>query len=231
MKTLKQNPTAVPGRPEAHNTALSQSVTRRRRPIRHVAVCAVLLQFLASTRAAEVPPVQEPGNKSAQVPPPEHLVQGREMERYKAFARQADLPSMAVTTNVLIEVGGSLKLDVTRVTQLSVRDKEALARQLSVPVGVVDRVVQRVATNSLPSTDQLVQELHTAVVDYKFLQIEWERFHPPAEGQQIKSNALSALQDGDLAKAWELYDGLGRPEPPGIAKPAPPTNLRIVGGQ
>lgn len=152
------------------------------------------------------------------------------MQRYKAFVRQADLPLIQITTNDLIEVGGVVEMDVTRLAQLSFQEKEALARQFSVPVGVIDNLVERVASNSSPAAGQFVQELRTAVIDYKFLQIEWDRFHPPTEGQQTKSNALAALQAGDLAKAWELYDGLARPGAPAIARPAPPTNLRVVVG-
>ena len=101
------------------------------------------------------------------------------MERYKAFARQAELPPITVATNVLIEVGGVVKMDVTRLAQISAREKEALAGQFSVPVGVIDKLVQRVASNSPPAADQLAQELRTAVIDYRFLQIEWDRYHPP----------------------------------------------------
>jgi hypothetical protein len=52
------------------------------------------------------------------------------------------------------------------------------------------------------------------------LQGEWGRYHPPAESQKVKADALAALQAGDISKAWELYDGLERP--------APPSNLRII---
>jgi hypothetical protein len=152
------------------------------------------------------------------------------MKRYQAFVRQAGLPLITVTTNVLIEVGGVVKIDVTALAQISVQEKEALAGQFSVPVGVIDTLVERLASNSPPAADQLVQELRTAVIDYKFLQIEWDRYHPPTESQQTKSNALAALQAGDLAQAWELYDGLARPGAPVITRPAPPTNLRVVLG-
>jgi hypothetical protein len=230
MKTMKQNSVAVLRRPEARDSGWDRRVTRRRLAVVCLAIYAVLPRCLAPARAADVPPVGGPNNPSARAQQPGNRVQGREMQRYKAFVRQADLPFMRVTNDVLIEVGGAVRLDATRLTQLSARDKEALAKLFSVPAGVVERVVQRAATNSLPSADHLVTELRTAVVDYRFLEGEWERFHPPAEGQQIRSNALSALQNGDIAKAWELYDGLSRPEPPVVAKPAPPTNLRAIVG-
>jgi hypothetical protein len=142
------------------------------------------------------------------------------MERYKAFARQTELPLISVTSNTLIEVGGTVKTEVARMAQLSIRKKEALAGQFGVPVGVIEKLAPCVTNSSSPGADQLVQELRTAVIDYRFLQIEWDRYHAPVEGQQAKSNALAALQAGDLDRAWELYDAL--------RKPLPPANLRIV---
>ena len=188
------------------------------------------MQCLTPARAGDVLPVGEPDRQPTQDQKPTYVPQGCQMNRYKAFARQTELPAITVATNVLIEVGGVASIDVARLAQLSTREKEALAAQFSVPVGVIDKLVQRLAGNPGPAADQIAQQLRTAVIDYKFLQIEWDRYHPPIEGQQTKSNALVALQGGDLAKAWELYDGLGRPEPPAAARPAPPTNLRVVVG-
>jgi hypothetical protein len=73
---------------------------------------------------------------------------------------------------------------------------------------------------TLPDVTQLAQDLRTAAVDYRFLQGEWQRYNPPAEGGIIKTHALQALQGGDLGKAWELYDGLPRP--------ASPADLRVI---
>jgi hypothetical protein len=182
---------------------------------------------LASSQAADVPPAGVPDSQPAPSQKQADPVQGRQMQRYKAFVRQASLPPIR-TTNVLIEVSSPVEIDVTRLAQISVQEKEALAGQFSVPVGVIKTLVERIASNSPPTADQFVQELRTTVIDYKFLQIEWDRFHPPAEGQQTKSNALAALQAGDLAQAWDLYDGLARPGAPAITRPVPPTNLRVV---
>jgi hypothetical protein len=121
-----------------------------------------------------------------------------------------------------------VKTDATRLAQLSVREKEALAGQFGVPVAVIDKLVQRVASSSPLAAEQFAQELRTTVVDYRFLQIEWKRYHPPAEGQKTKAAGLEALQAGDISKAWELYDGLRKPQAPAIGAPVPPVNLRIV---
>jgi hypothetical protein len=150
------------------------------------------------------------------------------MERYKAFARQAELPLVTTTNNAMLEVGGMAKTDATRLARLSVGEKESLAGQFGVPVAVIDKLVQRVASSSPLAAEQFAQELRTTVVDYRFLQIEWKRYHPPAEGQKTKAAGLEALQAGDISKAWELYDGLRKPQAPAIGTPAPPVNLRIV---
>ena len=228
MKKMNQNRIAVLRRPGAANSARNQDVTLCRLAVYRLVVCAALLQSLTLGRAADVPPAGKPVSPPTQAQKPADPIQGRQMERYKAFVRQAALPLITVTTNVLIEVGGVVKIDVARLAQLSTQEKEALTGQFSVPVGVIDKLVERVASNSPPAADQLAQELRTAVIDYKFLQIEWDRYHPPTEGQQTRSNALAALQAGDLANAWELYDGLARPGAPAITRPALPTNLRVV---
>ena len=153
------------------------------------------------------------------------------MARYKAFVRQSELPLITTTNNALLEVGGKVKTDTTRLAKLSAPDKEALAGQFGVPVAVIDKLVRRVASGSTPTAGQFAQELRTAVVDYRFLQLEWKRYHPPAEGQKTKAAGLEALQAGDISKAWELYDGLRKPQAPAISAPSAPTGLRIVNQQ
>jgi hypothetical protein len=150
------------------------------------------------------------------------------MQRYKAFARQVELPAITITNHSVLEVGGVMNVDAARLAQLSKREKEALAGQFKVPVAVIDKLMQQLPPSSSPAPEQFAREIRTAVIDYRFLQIEWERYHPPAQGQKAKAAALAALQSGDIGKAWELYDGLSRPQPPSIAAPAPPANLRVV---
>jgi hypothetical protein len=150
------------------------------------------------------------------------------MQRYKAFARQLQLPAIRANNNTLLEVGETAKADVAQLGDLSATEKEKLGKEFEVPVAVINKLVRRAATASPSSQDQFAQELRTAVIDYRFLQIEWGRYHPPAEGQQVKATALEALQVGELTKAWELYDGLRKPQAPAMAAPAPPANLRNV---
>jgi hypothetical protein len=215
--------------PVAASPARKESGTPCRSTFLPLAACAAVMQCLTSVQADDALLAREPATLPAQVQRPPCVPKGHQMERYKAFARQAQLPPVTVTNHTVLEVGGVVGVDTTRLAQLSTREKEALAGQFRVPIGVIAKLAQRAADSSPPAADQLAQEIRTAVVDYRFLQIEWEQYHPPAAGQKTKVAALDALQAGDISKAWELYDGLGRPQAPAIATPAPPANLRIIG--
>jgi hypothetical protein len=182
---------------------------------------ASLTQCLSIAEAAEALPVKKTGIETTPAQKPDYIPKGRQMERYKAFARQTEMPAITVTNNTTVEIGGAVKTDLTRLAQLSIPVKEALADQFRVPAGVIGKVADRTSTNSPPNTAQFIQDIRTAVVDYRFLQGEWQKYRPPTEGQKVKADALQALKVGDINKAWELYDGLQRP--------APPDNLRIVG--
>jgi hypothetical protein len=195
---------------------------------RPLAICSALMQCLSSVQASDALPVREPDTQTGQVQKTVYNPQGHQMERYKAFARQAELPPITITNHSVLEVGGVMNVDAARLAQLSKREMEALAGQFRVPVDVIDKLVQRLTPNSPPAPEQFAREIRTAVIDYRFLQIEWERYHPPEQGQKTKAAALAALQSGNIGKAWELYDGLSRPQPPSIAAPAPPANLRVI---
>jgi hypothetical protein len=190
---------------------------------RSIAVCALATLCLAPAQAADTLPAEGSPDQATLAVPPADSPQGRQMERYKAFARQAPMPSMTVTDKTTLEIGGNVKTDLSRLAQLSTGEKAALASQFGVPAGIIGKVAERASTNPPPDAAQLAQDLRTAVIDYRFLQGEWERYHPPAEGQQTKADALAALQTGDIGKAWELYDRLQRP-----SAPPPPINPRIV---
>jgi hypothetical protein len=225
---MKHTHKAVLTRPWAVNLARNGSGTRCLWTVLPFAVCAALMQCLTSVQADDALAVKGPDTQPPPVQAPVYIPQGRQMKRYAAFARQAELPSITITSNSVLQVGGVLIADTPRLTQLSTREKVALAGQLSVPVGVINNLVRRLASSPSETADQLAQEIRAAVIDYRFLHIEWERYHPPAEGQKTKAAALEALQAGDITKAWELYDGLRRPPAPAIAAPAPPANLRVV---
>ncbi len=150
------------------------------------------------------------------------------MRRYQAFARQAQLPPIDVTSETTLDVGGQAKTDTSRLPQLSTRETQNLADQFGVPTGVIARLAQRAAATPPPPASQFARDLRTAVVDYRFLQGEWRGYHPPPEGAQPKTDALAALQAGDLARAWALYDALAKPATPVVARPAPPSSVRVI---
>ena len=137
---MKQNSIASPTRPGFTGKALNHRVNLCRLAVRSVAVCAIVTHCLNPARAADALPANDPGTRATPVEKPAYVPQGRQMERYKAFARQAELPVITVTDNTTLEVGGTLKADLNRLARLSVRDKEALAGQFGVPAGVIGKV-------------------------------------------------------------------------------------------
>ena len=184
------------------------------------------MQCFSSVRADDIP-VREPDPQTGQVRKPGCNPQGHQMERYKMFARQADI---SITNHSVLVVGGVMNMEAARLAQLSRQEKEALAGQFRVPVAVIDQLVQRLSPGSPPAPEQFARDIRTAVIDYRFLRREWERYLPPAQDQkaEAKTAALAALESGDLGKAWDLYDGLKGPQPGSSAAPAPPANLRVI---
>ena len=222
---MKQNRAISLIRPKLTGMAADQRANVCLLAVRSMVVCALLTSYLTAARAADALPVQEPAGQATPVPKPAYSPQGYQMERYKAFARQAEMPTITVTNETTLQVGGTVKTDLNRLAELSTQDKEALAAQFGVPAGVIGKVAERAASNEPLNAAQFARDIRTAVIDYRFLQGEWKRYK---EGQKIKADALAALQAGDISKAWELYDGLQKPQAPSISRPLPPTNLRVV---
>ena len=225
---MKQNQTARQTRPGSSGRVLKQSVKICRWAIHGIVVCTLATLCLSAMLAADALPPKEPGSQSIPAHTPAYTPKGWQMERYKAFARQAELPAITVTNKNRIEVGATFKTDLNRLAQLSTQDKATLAGQFAVPAGVIGKVADRAATNGPPNAAQFAQAIRTAVIDYRFLQGEWGRYHPPPEGQPVKTDALQALQAGDINKAWQLYDALEKPQAPSLRLPPPPTELRII---
>src|ERR1035437_549267 len=217
---MKQNVIASLVRPDFTGATKHRRVNVCRLVGRCMGVCAPLARCISPIQAADALPDKSAATPAASTQKPDYTPKGRQMERYQAFARQTELPAITTTNNTTLEVGGTVKTDLARLPQLSIHEKEALAGQFRIPTPVIDKIVERAANRSQPDAAQFVRDLRTAVVDYRFLQGEWQRYNPPAEGGMIKTNALQALQGGDLSKAWELYDGLPRP--------ASPANLRVI---
>ena len=218
--TMKHVHRAALRRADAANLARIERVTPCRSIALALAGCAALMQCLTAVQADDALPVRGTGAQPTQAQQPTYTPQGRQMGRYKAFARQAELPPITATHNAALQVGSVVYTNATRLAQLTTQEKAALAGQFKVPVAVIEALAQRQAHSSPVSADQLAQQIRTTVIDYRFLQSEWERYHPPEAGQKTKAAALGALQAGDITKAWELYDGLPRPQPP--------ANVRVI---
>jgi len=220
---IRPGTTGIPGR-QWHR--LFRSVGRP------LAICSALMQCLSSVQAGDALPIREPDPQTGQVQKTACNPQGRQMERYKMFARQADI---SITNHSVLVVGGVMNMEAARLAhQLSRQEKEALAGQFRVPVAVIDQLVQRLSPGSPPAPEQFARDIRTAVIDYRFLRREWERYLPLAQDQKAeaktaaKTAALAALESGDIAKAWDLYDELKKPQPGSSAAPAPPANLRVI---
>ena len=110
-------------RPRVPDQARKAIVALSRLTFGRVAVCAVLMQCPTSVQAEDALPAKQPDTQSTQVQKPAYLSQGRQMARYKAYARQAELPLITATNNAMLEVGGMVKTDTTRLAQLSVGEK------------------------------------------------------------------------------------------------------------
>jgi hypothetical protein len=214
---------------EARPSAGQRGLSLFRWVPRRLAVYAAVVLGWSSSQAGEAPPAKQPDTQPVAVQSTAYVPQGRQMGRYKAFARQTALPPITVTHRSMLQIGTVVCTNFTRLGRLSTGEKEALEGQLKVPVRVIEKLVQRLASDPQVAGGQLAEVVRTTVIDYRFLQIEWERYHPQMAGQKTKDAALEALQAGDIGTAWELYDGLHRPQAPTVAPPAPPANLRVVG--
>ena len=217
---LKMNRLTVPLRRSAAAPVMFRDIPSFLLALSSLTASALLAAYPPVVHAADGLPVKESGTRLSQVQTAYGEPQGRQMRRYQAFARNAELPQIMVRDQTTIEVGAGFKVDTSRLAKLPIREAESLAGQFRVPTALIIRLAQRVPATPPPDAAQFARELRTAVIDYRFLQGEWGRYHPGVEGQPTRAAALEALQAGDIPKAWALYDSLSRPQPPG--------NLRVV---
>jgi hypothetical protein len=217
MKTEK----IPPGEGPARAGRCWQSKPRRSRLslIRiSVAAFAVLTQGLILGSDGQT--LQPPGNgspsaKAEPASPALLAAEGRRQPSYQVFACGCTSPALTVVNATTLEVGGKQKIDVSRLDQLTTPEKETLAGRLDVPVVVIDCLL-RGCTNQTPvDATGLAGKLRVTAIDYKYLLEKWTRYQPPTGGEKVKTDALRALQGGDLEKAWAMYVTLPRPAPPG----------------
>jgi hypothetical protein len=142
------------------------------------------------------------------------VAQGRQHPGYQVFAEHLALPAITVVDEATLDVDGKMKIDVSRLDQLTAQQKETLAGQFEVPVGVIDKLLGSVS-NSVPAdATQVAGKLRATIIDYKYLLERWIQYIPPTGKEKVKADALLALQAGDIDKAWGMYADLPRPKPP-----------------
>ena len=188
-----------------------------------IATFVILTQGMILGSEGQTLPASDHGSQAAQTQSSSLSLlaaQGRQHPSYQVFAHQFPLPSITVVDQATLDVGGKVKIDVSQSEQLSDQQKEALADRFEVPIGVVSKLLVRFSKQSPVDAAQVAQELRITVIDYKYLQERWRQYLPPIGKAEVKTNALQALQVGEIDKAWEMYVALPRP--------SAPTGLRIV---
>jgi hypothetical protein len=177
-----------------------------------------LVPLTAPAPAQEATVLRQPKDQSKETPAADRssiASQGRQHPSYQVFAHRATLPPVTVLAKETLAVGEAVKIEVSKPIRVSSQDKQALADLLGVPVGVVQRVLEAASSQAGWDAEQLRQRLCTAAIDYKYLQDRWGRYHPPAEKEKLKGDALMALQAGEINRVWEMFQALPRPQPVG----------------
>jgi len=193
--------------------------TRTRLPLIRISVAAfvILTQGMILGSEGQTPPHPDGGSQATNTEPssPELLAaQGRKQPGYQVFAYRCTSPSMTVVNETTLEIGGKQMIDVSRLDQLATQEKETLAGQFDVPVGVVDNVLKSFAKQAPTDASEVAGKLRVTVIDYKYLLEKWNQYLPPTGKEEVKNAALLALRGGDIGKAWKMYIALPRPEPP-----------------
>ena len=133
---------------------------------------------------------------------------------YQVFALRAELPAISALDERTIVVSGkersSFKLD----EELRAKEMKAMAEQFRVPATVISAFLKGVGKREHIGAERVAQELRITVIDYRYLNEQWNRYHPPPAQESIKAAALHALEAGDIEKAWEMFVALPRPKAP-----------------
>jgi hypothetical protein len=166
------------------------------------------------------------GSQPAQTRPTllsSRAAQGRQHPSYQVFAAGLAFPSITIVDKNTLDVGGKLKIDVSRFGQLTRQQKDTLAGQFAVAASVVDKFQANWTNNVSIDPAQVAGKLRVMMIDCKYLLEQWTQYLPPAGKEKVKADALEALRAGDIDKAWEMFLDLPRP--------APPAGFGVVGQQ
>lgn len=144
---------------------------------------------------------------------------GRLQPSYQVFAQQVALPLITATTNDLIVIGSTTRLDIAHRDQMLAQLKP-LSEQFAVPASALLTILKRLTTNGPPCAQSAARELQASLIDYKYLLQRWTQYRPPPSQETVKASALQLLEAGELDQVWHMYNSLQRPKPP--------AGLRIV---
>ena len=154
------------------------------------------------------------GQPTATFPESSIEAKARRHPSYQVFAAQLRLPSMVVSGSNTLQVGELIHLELRDLAQLPTGQRETLANALEIPLPLVNQLLAKPVGDGATTATNFLELLRSTVTDYKYLQDWWTRFRPSPKWQSAKIEALNSLQDGELAKAWNLFLSLPRPAPP-----------------
>src|ERR1035441_1871323 len=92
MKLMKQLQMVIPKRPGFGDVIVSRRAAPRLLAIGGIAGCAIMLCFLSAAPSADALPTNAPADQAAAAKKQAYSPKAYQMQRYKAFARQAELP-------------------------------------------------------------------------------------------------------------------------------------------
>jgi hypothetical protein len=131
---------------------------------------------------------------------------------YSFIAAQLSFPNIAAAGERVLQINGVARLDFAAPNETQVTSP--LAAQLRIPLAALTGLIRQLANETALTGPELAASFRTALVDYKFLEERWNKFHPAGTGLQVKQAALAALAAGDLERAWTLFEDLPKPRPP-----------------
>jgi hypothetical protein len=185
---------------------------------------ALAFAFLAPAEGQVRPPT------NAKSPPMEALENsvGRTQQghcpwpknRYLWFSNHTSLTIQVFANDAIIHVGKSRTIKLKQLSAFSSSDAKAVAGELGVPVGLVNRVLRFCTEHPDAGAEEVAQQLRASVIDFRFLLAELSAYRPPALGEGAYQAALMDLLHGDVARVWSYYRELPWPQAP--------TSLRIV---
>jgi hypothetical protein len=150
------------------------------------------------------------------------VAQGRRHPAYQVFAGQLGLPAITVLDATTLEIGDAMTVDIYRLDQLTAPQQKALAGLFDIPVGVVGKLLAAAASPTPADPAVVALKLRLTVTDYRYMLARWNQYLPPIGKERFKADALLALQTGETGQAWQMYDQLPRPQPPGGIRIAGP---------